>query len=196
MKRALLVLEILLAVAGVTALAYLARVWREARVAQTQGRAEIHRAAASAAPPAARAPVAEGTVLGEIAIPRIGLSRVILEGTEPDTLRRAVGHIRGTAMPGQPGNVALAGHRDTYFRPLRNIRIGDEVILRTRSGAEVYRVDSTRIVRPDDVAVLDNTPSDTLTLVTCYPFRYVGPAPERFIVRAVKTAAPAAEKTS
>ncbi|HLH41286.1 MAG TPA: class D sortase [Bryobacteraceae bacterium] len=189
-------LEILLVLVSVTVLAYVARVWREARATQVQGRAEIYRAAPGSAPLRAPAPLAEGTVLGEIAIPRLGVSRVILEGTEPGTLRRAVGHIRGTAMPGQPGNIALAGHRDTYFRPLRNIRIGDEVILRTAAGAAVYRVHSTQIVRPDNVEVLNNTQSDTLTLVTCYPFRYIGPAPERFIVRAVKTPAPVSDKTS
>lgn len=122
--------------------------------------------------------------LGQIEITRIGLAAMILEGTDDRTLRRAVGHIPGTALPGQQGNVAIAGHRDTFFRALRNVHQDDEITLTTFDGSYRYRVDSTQVVEPEDTQVLDNSGNDILTLVTCYPFYFVGPAPRRFIVRA------------
>jgi len=125
-----------------------------------------------------------GSPLGRIEISRIGVAAMILEGIDGRTLRHAVGHIPGTPLPGQPGNVALAGHRDTFFRGLRNIHKEDEITLTTLHGSYRYRVDSTQVVEPEDTEVLDNSFDDILTLVTCYPFYYVGPAPKRFIVRA------------
>ena len=122
--------------------------------------------------------------LGRIEISRIGLRAMILEGTDDRTLRRAVGHIPDTLLPGQLGNVAIAGHRDTFFRPLRNIRKDDEITLATLSGSYRYHVDSTRVVEPEDIQVLEASKDAMLTLVTCYPFNLVGPAPKRFIVRA------------
>jgi sortase A len=124
------------------------------------------------------------TLLGRIEISTIGLTAMILEGTDARTLRRAVGHIPGTPLPGQPGNVAITGHRDTFFRPLRNIRKDDEIRLTTLSGSYRYWVDSIKVVKPEDTKVLDNSNDAILTLVTCYPFYFVGPAPMRFIVRA------------
>ena len=109
---------------------------------------------------------------------------MVAEGVEPTTLRRAAGHIPGTALPGQPGNVGIAGHRDTLFRPLRNIRRDDLITLITPQGEYRYRVVSTRIVNPRDIAVLAPSRNEVLTLVTCYPFYFVGSAPDRFIVRA------------
>jgi sortase A len=108
----------------------------------------------------------------------------VAEGVDKLTLRRAVGHIPGTGMPGEPGNVGLAAHRDTFFRPLQNIRRGDAITLTTLAGEYRYRVVSTKIVSPLDVGVLDPSGSEVLTLVTCYPFYFIGPAPSRFIVRA------------
>jgi sortase A len=122
--------------------------------------------------------------LGRIEISSIGLAAMILEGVDAKTLRRAVGHIPGTAFPGQRGNVALAGHRDTFFRALRNVRKGDEITLETLDGSYRYRVDVTQVVAPEDTEVLRGSDDATLTLVTCYPFSFVGPAPQRFIVRA------------
>jgi sortase A len=127
-----------------------------------------------------------GTPLGKIEIPRIGLTAMIMEGTDGRTLRRAVGHIRGTPLPGEQGNAAIAGHRDTFFRPLRNVLRDDEITLTTLNGSYRYVVDSTEVVPPEDTQVLDNSDDTTLTLVTCYPFYFVGPAPKRFIVRAHK----------
>jgi sortase A len=122
--------------------------------------------------------------LGRIEIARIGLAAMIMEGVDAGTLRHAVGHIPGTPLPGQRGNVALAGHRDTFFRPLRNIQNDDEITLTTLDGSYHYRVDLISIVEPRDVGVLKNTGEAILTLVTCYPFHFIGPAPQRFIVRA------------
>jgi sortase A len=125
-----------------------------------------------------------GEPLGRIEISRIGLAAMIMEGIDETTLRRAVGHIPDTALPGQIGNIALAGHRDTLFRALRNIRADDEIMLTTLEAPYRYTVDSTSVVDPDDTAVLDDGDDEILTLVTCYPFEFVGHAPKRFIVRA------------
>ena len=109
---------------------------------------------------------------------------VVVEGVGKTNLRRAVGHIPGTALPGEPGNVGLAGHRDTFFRPLKDLKIKDEIQLSTLKGIFKYQVVSLRVVEPSDVAVLAPSGEDELTLVTCYPFYFVGPAPKRWIVRA------------
>jgi sortase A len=122
--------------------------------------------------------------LGKIEIARIGVAAMILEGIDERTLRRAVGHIPGTPLPGQLGNVAIAGHRDTFFRALRNVRRDDEITLTTLNGSYRYLVDSAQVVAPEDTQVLDDSGERILTLVTCYPFYFVGPAPKRFIVRA------------
>lgn len=131
-----------------------------------------------------RSPSSPGDLLGRIEINRIGLEAMIMEGTDETTLRKAVGHIPGTALPGESGNIAMAGHRDTFFRALRNIRKDDEITLTSLSGSKRYQVDSTMVVEPEDTEVLNDSNSDILTLVTCYPFNFLGSAPKRFIVRA------------
>lgn len=145
--------------------------------------------------PAARASTVavERRVLGRLEIPTLGVSTIVREGEDARTLQLAVGHIAGTALPGTAGNMGLAGHRDTFFRRLREIDPGDIIRLVAVEGTYTYVVDSTQIVDPDDLWVLDPTPEPSLTLVTCYPFTYLGAAPERFIVRArlVPNAAPA-----
>jgi len=118
-------------------------------------------------------------------IPKIRLEVPVLPGTDEGTLDRAVGHIEGTAKPGTEGNAGLAGHRDGFFRGLKDIIPGDAIELETIQGNESYRVERTWVVDPEDVSVLDSTSTRALTLVTCYPFYYVGSAPRRFIVRAV-----------
>lgn len=125
-------------------------------------------------------------LIGRMEVSRLDVSVVVVEGTSNKSLRRAVGHIAGTALPGQPGNVGIAGHRDTFFRPLRNIQRGDVITVATSNGEYRYQVVSTRVVSPDNVAVLDSDQNEVLTLVTCYPFYFVGPAPDRFIVRAAR----------
>jgi sortase A len=125
-----------------------------------------------------------GDVIGRIEIPRIGVSVVVVEGAAKSVFRRAVGHIPGTAVPGESGNIGIAGHRDTFFRPLRNIQHDDIVTLTTMRGEFRYRVLSTKVVSPKDVTVLNPDGNEILTLITCYPFYFVGSAPSRFIVRA------------
>jgi len=127
---------------------------------------------------------ATGALLGRLEAPSVQMSAAVLEGTDDGTLRRGAGHIEDTPFPGQSGNIGIAGHRDTVFRPLRDIKIGDSITLTTAGGTYRYRVSRTLIVGPDDAYVLDPTGKPTLTLVTCYPFEFVGHAPQRFIVQA------------
>jgi sortase A len=128
--------------------------------------------------------VIEGGVIGEMEVPRLGLKVIVVQGDSPRILRRAVGHIRETALPGESGNVALTGHRDTFFRPLRNIQSGDAITVKTLDAEFRYRVESTTVVPPSDISVLQASRERTLTLITCFPFYYLGAAPNRFIVRA------------
>jgi sortase A len=128
--------------------------------------------------------LAENTPLGRIEIGSIGLKAMIQEGTGWRTLQRGVGHITGTALVGHSGNVGLAAHRDTFFRKLGKIHEGDEITLTTLTGTYFYRVGLISIVEPEESSVLRESGENTLTLVTCYPFSYVGPAPKRYIVRA------------
>ena len=135
-------------------------------------------------PEAEPAPKAEGELLGRIEIPRIGVSAMILEGVGKKTLRRGAGHIPGTPLPWGTGNVGVAAHRDSFFRGLKDIRKNDTILLKTLEGTFEYRVDWTEVVQPKETHVLEDTGEATLTLVTCYPFYYVGAAPKRFVVRA------------
>jgi len=126
----------------------------------------------------------EGDVIGEIEVPRLGLNAIVVQGDSPASLRRAVGHLAKSALPGEWGNVALAGHRDTFFRPLRDIRLGDGIRFKTRERTFEYRVESIEVVGPTDVRVLESLTGHDLTLLTCFPVYYVGPAPKRLVVRA------------
>jgi sortase A len=171
---------------GLLALSYVGFALLDARLYQAEQARRFERALKETNLARAESPaiaVSEGSTLGRIEISSVGLTAMILEGTDEGTLRRAVGHIRGTPLPGQQGNVALAGHRDTFFRGLRKIRVNDEITLTTLSGSYRYRVDSTKVVKPEETEVLEDD-GDILTLVTCYPFNFVGSAPRRFIVRA------------
>jgi sortase A len=124
-------------------------------------------------------------VLGRLRIARLGLEVAVLEGIDDRTLRRGAGWIPGTARPGEPGNAGIAAHRDTFFRPLREIRRGDRVELETLNTRQVYLVRSVSVVAPELTTVLQPTREPTVTLVTCFPFDYVGAAPRRYIVQAV-----------
>jgi len=126
--------------------------------------------------------------LAVLRIPKLRLEVAVLPGTDDRTLDRGLGHIEDTALPGTDGNVGIAGHRDGFFRGLKDIAPGDVIEIDTIQGKDVFRVERTWIVEPEDVSVLDPTPTDALTLVTCYPFYFVGSAPQRFIVRAVRVA--------
>jgi LPXTG-site transpeptidase (sortase) family protein len=129
-------------------------------------------------------PPRNGSLIADLSIPKLQFSAKIIEGDNAADLKQAPGHIPHTAYPGFAGNVGIAAHRDTYFRPLQFIGPGDRISLTTLHGTYEYRVVSTTIVTPDDTRLLYPTGHDTLTLVTCYPFYYVGSAPKRFIVRA------------
>jgi len=117
-------------------------------------------------------------------IPRLGIEVPVLEGTSDLTLNRGVGHIPGTALPGEPGNLAITGHRDGFFRPLKDAQPGDIIELQRNSQTDRYVVRKIKIVFPSDTSVLNPTAGSTLTLVTCYPFYFVGAAPRRYIVQA------------
>lgn len=134
-------------------------------------------------------PLANGDLLGEIQVPRLGLDAIVVQGDSPHNLRRAVGHLASSALPGEKGNVALAGHRDTFFRPLRDIQVGDQISFKTHERTFEYVVQSIEIVGPRDVRVLESSAAHELTLLTCFPFHYVGPAPKRFIIHAREVAA-------
>ena len=203
LKRTLRWAQRALLVGGVSLLAYCAFALLDSWIFQQQQGHDLDRlldddsAASVGAPPASPllapeapevsdaplAATADG-LIGRIEVSRLGLSAIVMEGIDKRTLRRAAGHIPGTALPGQSGNVGIAGHRDTFFRPLKNIEVDDIVTLTTQGGEYRYRVVFIRVVGPDDVAVLDPTGNEVLTLVTCHPFYFVGPAPNRFIVRA------------
>jgi len=197
MRRSLYWLKWMLFAAGVSILAYCGFVLIDAWTFQNREGRDLarllddhHQAAHGGRQPKSRA--AEGNppaatmdgLVGRIEISRLGLSAIVMEGTGHTTLRRAAGHIAGTALPGQVGNIGISGHRDTFFRPLRNIRPSDMITLTTLSGEYHYRVVSTQVVGPSDFRVLASSPNEVLTLITCYPFYFVGPAPYRFIVRA------------
>jgi sortase A len=180
-----------LIILGVMALGYAGWVSIESVLYQSFENRELEKILASApARPARNAPsaparvVAPGSTLGRIEIPRLGVTAIVRAGSDTRTLQLAVGHIPGTAYPGEDGNVGLAGHRDTFFRRLRDIQPDDAIHVVTPEGRFTYRVQRTNIVQPSDTWVLDATTQPSLTLVTCYPFSYVGAAPERFVVRA------------
>jgi sortase A len=133
---------------------------------------------------------ADSRVLGQIDIPSIRLSAVVVNTDDDEALGFAVAYLPDTPPPWAPGNSVFAAHRDGLFRPLRNLRRGDEITLTTRRGSLQYRVGRTLVVEPHDVWVLGALPHVDLTLITCFPFTWVGHAPERFIVQAEKMATP------
>ena len=127
----------------------------------------------------------EGDILGRLEIPKLGLSVMVLQGTEENTLAAGAGHVNESPLPGMPGNIAIAAHRDTFFRDLKDIQANDQIRLSTLNGNYDYKVHSTAVVDPDDTQVIASRGEDQLTLITCYPFYFVGTAPKRFIVYAV-----------
>src|SRR4030095_2444001 len=126
----------------------------------------------------------EGDIVGKLDVPRVGISVMVLQGIERNTLIAGAGHVPGTPLPGGEGNVAIAAHRDTFFRKLEGIRPGDRIQLGTVRNSYEYVVDSIEIVEPEDTKVMESRGGSELTLITCYPFYLVGPAPKRFIVHA------------
>ena len=174
------------AAAGLLAFGYWAFMVLGGRVYQARevARFSLPQPAEAAPGPAERRPPESGSPVALLEIPRLGMSLVVMEGAEERELKLGPGHIRGTSLPGEGGNFAVAGHRDTFFRPLRLVRPNDAIKVVTHEKELLYRVVSTQIVGPRDVQVLYPTGNEVLTLVTCYPFDFAGAAPRRFIVRA------------
>ena len=129
-------------------------------------------------------------LVGRLEIPRLGISTMITEGVNEQALDRGIGHVPDTAFPGERGNVGLAAHRDSYFRRLKDVDTGDHVRLRTPDGVTSYEVEWTEIVDPGRIDLLEDTADPALTLVTCYPFNWIGNAPKRFVVRCRPIAEP------
>jgi sortase A len=170
---------------GVALAAWCAFVLAEARYTQTL---PIEKIVITQTPVPGEKPKAvppkPGTVLARLEAPSVKLTTTVLEGSDDHTLSLGSGHIEDTPLPGESGNIGIAGHRDTVFRALRHIHNGDPLELTTADRVYHYRISKTFIVNPEDVYVLDPTDQPTLTLVTCYPFEFIGHAPRRFIVQA------------
>jgi sortase A len=189
-------LERLLFIVGIVCLAYYGYVSTESALYQAYEAKELDAILTSV--PAPPQPVAEpadvplpprarpasGSTIGRLEIPRLHVSAIVRAGSDARTLRLAIGHIGGTALPGEQGNVGLAAHRDTFFRSLEGIVAGDRVAMATARGRYEYEVVSTEVVDPDDTQVMESRARNELTLITCFPFYYVGSAPRRFVVHA------------
>lgn len=165
---------------GLLALGYVGFVFADSHAYQALETKKFKQAGLASKPPI----LVQGDVIGEIQVPRLRLNAMVVQGDSTANLRRAVGHLSKSALPGEWGNVALAGHRDTFFRPLRGIRLGDEIRFKTPERSFEYLVESIKVVVPSDIQVLQTSTGHDLTFITCFPFHYVGPAPKRFVVRA------------
>ena len=188
---------------GLYGYAYLGRVIYQTYESREFDRTPDRGAAAGVAPddkiaPAGRAPRSSrrsaSALIGRLSVPRLQLSAMVREGIDRDTLQLAIGHIPATPLPGQAGNVGVAGHRDTFFRGLKDLKTKDEIQFSTLAGDFKYVVESLIIVEPDNVGVLAPSSANVLTLVTCYPFSYIGTAPKRFVVRARQVSSPAGDE--
>jgi sortase A len=195
-----LAVEILAGVAGIASLVYVGAQYLDGRRGSQQALERFAELKATSSPDLTlwspqriaawqRTLTLPGEVpLAVLRIPRIHLEVPVLAGTSDVTLNRGVGHIEDTAVPGTNGNSGIAGHRDGFFRGLKDVGPGDLIELDTLQGTQNYRIERTWIVAPEEVSVLDPTPAQSITLVTCYPFYFVGSAPQRYIVRAVRAA--------
>jgi sortase A len=192
-------LGIFLALLGLACLAWVGTEYVQQAQFQREQAQKLEQAlnAPKPAPPAPapkRERLARQALVGRLEIPRVKLSAIVAEGDDDATLKKAIGHLPDTVLPWESGNSGLAAHRDTFFRPLRHVKIGDEVRLTSPRGVFTYRVSDTFITTPTDVGILKPHGRDELTLVTCYPFDFVGDAPQRYIVRAERVSlAPPAE---
>jgi sortase A len=184
-------IEAILMIVGVACLARYGWLHFEIARLESDNRAAVTRMLTERthAPPldeASNPPEPDPGLIGELDIPRLRLSAAVVAGDDRSVLDSAIGYLPDSTFPWEKGNSVLAGHRDRLFRPLARIRIGDDIRLSTRHGNFQYRVIRTFVVDPDAVWVLDQAPGVDLTLITCYPFVYVGHAPQRFVVRAQK----------
>jgi sortase A len=192
MRRARTILSAALIGGGVLLLFLGSRDFLESRLGQAGAEEEFNEHPAPASLPAERhgsaavasPPPAAGRTIAKLAIPRLGSELYVVEGDGARELRRGPGHLSGTAFPGQNGNCVIAGHRDTHFRVLKDIRKGDDIVIETAAGKFLYRVRSMRVVSPRNVSALQPTSDAELNLITCYPFYYLGSAPKRLVVEA------------
>jgi sortase A len=174
------IIQLLLIVIGVVCLGLWGFFTVQARIEQAALKEELYMPRPSHTSAAVtKRRLQEGDLFGRLEVPRLDMSVMVMEGVEDRTLRLGAGHIPGSPM-------AFAGHRDSFFRPLKDLKLDDTIRLTTPDGVSEYRVVSTKIVLPNDTSAVDAASDHTLVLVTCYPFYYVGPAPKRFIVEAVK----------
>ena len=192
--RAIRVAERLAIAAGACLLAWPLFVMGESAYAQWSGERELARSVPAPretivqgkiSKPLTRKAPPPGSVIGKLQVPRLQLSYVLLEGTAPRTLDKSIGHVEGTALVGETGNIGIAGHRNTHFRKLEWIRRGDEILLSSPNGDYRYLVEWARLFTPSDTEVLNPEHGPAVTLVTCFPFEYVGSAPLRYIIRAL-----------
>ncbi len=183
MKAALRWIQGILCFAAVLLLGLWAVILIDSRMFQSRESSQLDELRAETPEKAFPAAAMAGLV-GRIEIPRLNVSVMVMEGDSEAILSHAAGHIPGTSLPGKPGNIGISAHRDSFFRPLRNVRRDDIVELTTLAGSFRYRVLSASIVQPSEVSVLNPGATEVLTLVTCYPFYFIGSAPDRFIVRA------------
>ena len=187
-------------IAGIATLSWCAALLTDAGLSQWEARRSLDVVALAASVGSPRvsnalqpsrpwaAIVHPGSAIGELSIPRVAVDAVVLHGSDTQTLRRGPGHLENTAFPGKVGNAVIAGHRDSFFRRLGDVIVGDDVFIDTTEGHFQYRVTSMHVVKAQDLSVLDQTDDATLTLITCYPFWVWGPAPDRYVVRAALVA--------
>jgi LPXTG-site transpeptidase (sortase) family protein len=180
--------------AGAACIAWVFVTWKEATFFQLYARTELHQLINDAKAPETSlsylpAPLRHiDSVVGLLTVPRLSMSVIAVDGDDDRILRVAAGHLRDTPLPWQEGNASFAGHRDTFFSALRNLRAGDDIEIATAHGIFRYHVTRTLIVNPNDLSVLHPFDDTALTLITCYPFSYIGDAPQRFIVQAEREA--------
>jgi sortase A len=183
-------LSIVLVAAGVFLLLMGSREYLDSRLGQSEAAREFEQPVPdtpetrAATEPAIVHPVKLGETLAKLSIPRLDAELYVVEGDGAKELRRGPGHLAGTALPGANGNCVIAGHRDTHFRVLKDIREGDDIVLQTSTGQYLYRVKRMSVVMPDNTSALQPTSTPELNLITCYPFYYVGSAPKSFVVEA------------
>ena len=186
MARLWHVIAIALQIVGATLLVYVTYTWGRGLIFQAYQDRRFDQLRSDTPSLVSHDAAQPGEPLGRIEIPRIGLSVIIVEGVEESELLLGVGHVPGTSRSPQRGNIVLAGHRDTFFRPLKAIAENDRIELETVEGKYSYIVQSVSVTDPADTDSLRPTVQPQLTLITCYPFSFVGSAPERLIVRAVR----------